>query len=88
MDKEDGELHTMLYYTPNSTTEEVLSTERDMFEEVVEGFDALQCSRVLHMKLELTVGQKTDVWVGEELYNQLIEHPEVIRQYNSWKNNK
>ena len=42
MNKEDEELHTMLESMPNSTTEEVLSTDRDVFEEVVEGFVALQ----------------------------------------------
>lgn len=42
MNKEDEELHTMLESMPNSTSEEVLSMYRDVFEEVVEGFVALQ----------------------------------------------
>lgn len=42
MNKEEEELHTMLGSIPNSTLEEVLSIERDVFEEVVEGFVALQ----------------------------------------------
>lgn len=42
MNKEDEELHTMLESMPNSSSEEVLSMYRDVFEEVVEGFVALQ----------------------------------------------
>lgn len=45
MNKEDEELHTMLESVHNQTTEEVLSTDRDVFEEVVEGFVALQKNR-------------------------------------------
>ena len=45
MNKEDEELHTMLESMPNSSSEEVLSMYRDVFEEVVEGFVALQNNR-------------------------------------------
>ena len=38
----EEELHGMLDSMPNSTLEEVLSMERDVFEEVVEGFVAVQ----------------------------------------------
>lgn len=42
MNKEEEELHTILESVHNQTSEEVLSMERDVFEEVVEGFVALQ----------------------------------------------
>ena len=42
MNKEEEELHTIPESVHNQTLEEMLSIERDVFEEVVEGFVALQ----------------------------------------------